>query len=80
MQSSRRYNQSFRTKWHKSGQFGDIPERCAKVMDAYFKANYPKYFVVSDKGNCTASWGPQAKTQSIKTCQEKNQTGCRYLN
>ena len=61
-------------------QFGPIPERCANVMDAYFKANYPKYFVVSDKGNCTASWGPQAKTQSIKTCQEKNQTGCRYLN
>ena len=60
-------------------QFGPIPERCANVMESYFKANYPKYFVVSDKGNCTASWGPQAKTQSIKSCQEKNQTGCRYL-
>lgn len=60
-------------------RFGEIPERCAKVMEAYFKASYPKYFVVSDKGNCTASWGPQAKTQSLKACEEKNQAGCTYL-
>ena len=60
-------------------RFGEIPERCAKVMDAYFKANYPKYFVVSDQGNCTASWGPQAKTQSLKACEAKNLTGCGYL-
>ena len=60
-------------------RFGEIPERCTKVMEAYFKASYPKYFVVSDMGNCTASWGPQAKTQSLKMCEQKNQTGCSYL-
>ena len=61
-------------------RFGVIPERCAKVMDAYFKASYPKYFVVSDQGNCTASWGPQAKAQSLKACEAKNHTGCGYLD